>query len=161
MVPGWRLGWIRFTNSEKMKDLMTAIMRLASGRLCSPTPTQYAIKPALTDGRDFLQGFIADIKGRRDRALDHVRAIDGLSCAKPQAAFYMMIRVKDLMGQPDERFVLDLLDHTGVLVVHGSGFGCHESEGYFRLVYLASEAILDASFHEIGRFMQTSHSFMV
>jgi alanine-synthesizing transaminase len=156
MVPGWRVGCMRFMNPDKMNDLITAIMRLASGRLCSPTPTQYAIKPALMGDQEFLQGFIAEIKGRRDRAVDHVRTIEGLSCATPEAAFYMMIRVRDLDGQTDERFVLNLLEETGALVVHGSGFGCHESEGYFRLVYLANEAILDVSFHEIGRFMASS-----
>jgi len=153
MVPGWRIGWMRFTNSDKMSDLIAAIMRLASGRLCSPTPTQYAIKPALSGDKDFLQGFIADIERRRDRATDHVRTIEGLSCATPEAAFYMLIKVKDLKGRTDERFVLDLLDQTSVLVVHGSGFGCQENEGYFRLVYLADEATLDTSFHKIGRFM--------
>ena len=153
MVPGWRIGWMRFTNSDKMSDLIAAIIRLASGRLCSPTPTQYAIKPALSGDKDFLQGFIADIERRRDRAIDHVRTIEGLSCATPEAAFYMLIKVKDLKGRTDERFVLDLLDQTSVLVVHGSGFGCQENEGYFRLVYLADEATLDTSFHEIGRFM--------
>ena len=158
MVPGWRIGWMRFTNADKMSDLIAAIIRLASGRLCSPTPTQYAIKPALSGDKDFLQGFIADIERRRDRAIDHVRTIEGLSCATPEAAFYMLIKVKDLKGRTDERFVLDLLDQTSVLVVHGSGFGCQENEGYFRLVYLADEATLDTSFHEIGRFMASRRS---
>jgi len=47
LIPGWRAGWMRFTNADKMRELITAITRLASGRLCSPTPPQYAIKPAL------------------------------------------------------------------------------------------------------------------
>ena len=62
MVPGWRVGWMRFTHADKMKDLIQAIMRLASGRLCSPTPAQYAIRPALTGDKDFLHDFIAEFK---------------------------------------------------------------------------------------------------
>ena len=58
--------------------------------------------------------------------------------------------------QTDERFVLNLLEETGVLVVHGSGFGCHAFEGYFRLVYLANEETLDVAFSEIGRFVMNS-----
>lgn len=157
-VPGWRVGWTRFTNAEKMKDLTQAIMRLASGRLCSPTPTQYAVRPALTGDRDFIEGFIADIKRRRDRALAHINSTEGLSCSTPEAAFYMMIKVADLNGATDEQFVLDLLEATGVLVVHGSGFGCDPAAGYFRLVYLADERTLDASFKEIGRFMARSRA---
>jgi aspartate/methionine/tyrosine aminotransferase len=153
MVPGWRVGWMRFTHADQMTDLIGAITRLASGRLCSPTPAQYAIQPALTGDKEFLQRFIDDIQSRRDRALDRVRMIEGLSCSTPEAAFYMMIRVDGLGDRTDERFVLDLLDDTGVLVVHGSGFGCDPHAGYFRLVYLADEAKLDAAFSEIGRFM--------
>ena len=158
MVPGWRVGWMRFTHAEKMKDLITAIMRLASGRLCSPTPAQYAVKPALTGQKEFLQRFIADIQSRRDSALAHLRAIDGLSCFTPQAAFYMMIKVNDTNNQTDEQFVLDLLEETSVLVVHGSGFGCDANAGYFRLVYLANEGTLDIAFKGISRFMARSRS---
>lgn len=153
MVPGWRIGWMRFTNAEKMKDLTQAIMQLASGRLCSPTPAQYAVKPALTGSKSFLQEFVADIRNRRDRAVDHVRSIEGLSCFTPQAAFYMMIKVNDLADRADEHFVLDLLNATGVLVVHGSGFGAHPNAGFFRLVYLADEVSLDSAFNAIGHFV--------
>ena len=153
MVPGWRIGWMRFTNADKIKDLTQAIMRLASGRLCSSTPAQYAVKPALTGSKAFLKDFLAEIRSRRDRATNQVRSIDGLSCSTPEAAFYMMIRVSDLGGQTDERFVLDLLEESGVLVVHGSGFGCNPDDGYFRLVYLADEQTLDFALGEIGRYM--------
>ena len=158
MVPGWRIGWMRFTNADKMKDLIQAIMRLASGRLCSPTPAQYAVKPALTGSKDFLQTFIADIKGRRDRAAEHVRSIGGLTCFIPEAAFYMMIKVNELGNRTDEQFVLDLLNKSGVLVVHGSGLGCDANAGYFRLVYLANEATLDSAFDAIGNFITCSRA---
>ena len=153
MVPGWRVGWMRFTHAEKMKDLIAAITRLASGRLCSPTPAQYAVRPAMTGDREFLKGFLADIKSRRDRAVARVRSIKGLSCSTPDAAFYVMIRVIDLNSSTDEEFVLDLLNDTGVLVVHGSGFGCEPTAGYFRLVYLAEETMLDSAFDRIGGLM--------
>jgi alanine-synthesizing transaminase len=153
IVPGWRVGWMRFTCGRGMPDLKSAIMRLASGRLCAPTPTQYAIKPALTGPRESVEGFLTEIKLRRDRALGHIGAIEGLSCIAPQAAFYMMIKVDDLNGRTDEQFVLDLLQETGVLMVHGSGFGREASEGYFRLVYLADEETLDDAFRKLGRFI--------
>jgi aspartate/methionine/tyrosine aminotransferase len=154
MLPGWRIGWMRFTHAEKMRDLITAITRLASGRLCSPTPAQYAVRPALEGDRSFLDDFLREIRRRRDLAIARVKGIEGLSCTEPQAAFYMMIRVDDPLHRTDERFVLDLLEETGVLVVHGSGFGNHKTEGYFRLVYLADEATLDKAFEEMNRFLK-------
>jgi len=71
----------------------------------------------------------------------------------PQAAFYLMIKVDNLGERTDERFVLDLLEETGVLMVHGSGFGADPRQGYFRLVYLADEATLEIVFSRLGRFL--------
>ena len=53
----------------------------------------------------------------------------------------------------DERFVLDLLKETSVLVVHGSGFGADPASCHFRLVYLPDEALLGGVFERIAGFM--------
>ena len=153
LIPGWRVGWMRFTQADKMRELITAVTRLASGRLCSPTPPQYAIKPALEGDRSFMVGLVNDLKQRRDFAVSQISAIDGLSCSTPEAAFYLMAKVEDLGPLSDEQFVLEMLGATGVLVVHGSGFGCDPRSGYFRLVYLANEEILNSALSAIGRFI--------
>jgi len=153
LVPGWRTGWMRFTHADKMHDLIPAIYRLAGGRLCAPTPTQYAVRPALEGERKFQLDFISELRRRRDFAVQRVRNIKGLSCDVPQAAFYLMIKVENLGERTDERFVLDLLEETGVLMVHGSGFGADPRRGYFRMVYLANEATLEIVFSRLGRFL--------
>jgi len=153
MLSGWRIGWMRFTNTETMRDLVAAIKRLASGRLCSPTPAQYAVKPALEGPSDFVKHFISEIQQRRDFSVARVRDIAGLSCFVPQAAFYLMIKVARAQGANDEELVLDLLQQTGVLVVHGSGFGSDRASGYFRLVYLADEQTLGSAFSGIARYL--------
>jgi alanine-synthesizing transaminase len=83
-----------------------------------------------------------------------VGTIEGLSVVTPEAAFYAMIRADDPVGRTDERFVLDLLEETGVLVVHGSGFGLDPTPCHFRLVYLPGEEVLETVFERLGRFMQ-------
>lgn len=156
LVPGWRMGWMRYTNEELMRELTLAITRLASGRLCSPTPTQYAVRPALEGDKSFLKNFMGEIRRRRDFVMQATGRIEGLSCVLPGAAFYAMIRAADPLGRTDERLVLDLLEATGVLVVHGSGFGSDPDEGYFRLVYLAGEEVLGHVFKEMERFFQNT-----
>jgi aspartate/methionine/tyrosine aminotransferase len=153
LIPGWRVGWMRFTNADKMRELIGAITRLASGRLCSPTPTQYAIKPALEGRREFMSDFVADLKRRRDFAVSRIAQIQGLSCTTPDAAFYLMVEAKLLAEETDEEFVLKMLSDTAVLTVHGSGFGCDPRAGYFRLVYLASEQELGLALGNIEKFM--------
>src|SRR6266850_4220774 len=143
LVPGWRIGWMRYTHEEQMRDLTGAIGRLASGRLCSPTPAQYAVVPALDGSREFQKDFLREIKRRRDLCVNRIRGMEGLSCEIPASAFYLMIKAERLGGRTDEEFVLDLLKETGVLVVPGSGFGTDPEQGYFRMVYLADEAMLD------------------
>jgi alanine-synthesizing transaminase len=158
LIPGWRVGWMRFTHAEKMSELVRAINQLASGRLCSPTPTQYAIKAALEGDQSCVGEFLDQIRSRRDCAVSQIQSIEGLSCSTPEAAFYLMVKVEDLQNRTDEQFVLDMLEATGVLVVHGSGFGCGPTEGYFRMVYLADEKMLEDAGREIKRFLSTRNS---
>jgi len=155
LVPGWRVGWMRYTHEELMPDLTHSIARLASGRLCSPTPTQYAVRPALEGDKSFLVDFIREIKKRRDFVVSSVKDIEGISCDVPEAAFYVMLRADDRLSRTDETFVLNLLEQTGVLVVPGSGFGADPREGLFRLVYLANEDVLGNVFERIQDFLQT------
>jgi aspartate/methionine/tyrosine aminotransferase len=157
LIPGWRVGWMRFTHAQKMTELIAAINQLASGRLCSPTPTQYAVKPALEGDQTCITEFLDQIRSRRNCAVDLIQSIDGLSCTTPAAAFYLMVKVEDLQGQTDEQFVLEMLEATAVLTVHGSGFGCRAGEGYFRMVYLANEQTLREASAEIERFLKTRH----
>jgi alanine-synthesizing transaminase len=70
----------------------------------------------------------------------------------------MMIRADCLEDRTDEQFVLELLEETGLLVVHGSGFGCDVHAGYFRLVYLADEEVLAGAFSGIRRFVEKQRS---
>ncbi|MGH9943306.1 MAG: pyridoxal phosphate-dependent aminotransferase [Pyrinomonadaceae bacterium] len=156
MIPGWRAGWMRFTHGEQMPDLIAAIGRLADGRLCSPTPAQYAVRPALEGSWDFLRKFTEVIRRRRDFAVGRVRETQGaLSCVEPAAAFYLLVQVAEeaLAGRTDEQFVLDLLEETGVLFVQGSGFGTDPREGFFRLVYLADETLLGQAFARVREFL--------
>jgi len=151
MLSGWRVGWMRLTPPSQTRELMDAVIKLAGGRLCSPTHSQYAIQPALQGNRRSIDEFKEEILRRRDIATKRVAAIDGLSCTVPDAAFYLMMHAADMGDRMDEQFVLDLLEASNVLVVHGSGFGSDPRAGYFRLVYLADEALLGSAFDSIER----------
>jgi aspartate/methionine/tyrosine aminotransferase len=100
-----------------------------------------------------LNEFIYEIRERRDFAVDLVTLTPRLSCVTPEAAFYLMVKADDPSERPDERLVMNMAEEAGVLVVHGSGFGCDPDEGYFRMVYLADKAVLVEAFLKIGQFM--------
>ena len=154
MLSGWRVGWMRFSPAARARELISGVTRLASGRLCSSTLAQYAIQPALQGDQPSVRKFRDEIRVRRDLAAARVSQIEGLSCTLPDAAFYLMIHVDDMGGRNDEQFVLDLLETSNVLVVHGSGFGCDPRDGYFRLVYLADEVLLGKAFDGIEQSLR-------
>jgi alanine-synthesizing transaminase len=76
-----------------------------------------------------------------------------LECTKPKGAFYMFPKIElSNRWKNDLEFVIDLLNSTGVLTVHGSGFGI-SGTGHFRIVYLPQEEILEKSMDKIQAFI--------
>lgn len=138
LAPGWRTGWLSIGRSPRLDDVAAAIRKLADGRLCSTVPMQYAVTAALTGDKSHQVKFRADLKLRATLTADALRAMPGVTCMTPTAGFYAMPRIPLPPGRTDEEYVLGLLRATGVLVVYGSGFGLPASEGYLRIVFLAS-----------------------
>ncbi|MER3407537.1 MAG: hypothetical protein C4292_01680, partial [Nitrososphaera sp.] len=58
----------------------------------------------------------------------------------------------------DQQFVVDLLNETGVLTVHGSGFGSAYGSGHFRVVYLPPEEVLEKAMDLLECFVATASS---
>jgi len=137
LAPGWRTGWMAIGRSPRLDGVVTAVRKLADGRLCSTVPMQYAIAPALTGDRSHQVSFREALKARADLTVARLRAMPGVSCVAPAAAFYAMPRVALPPGRTDEHFVKALLHATGVLCVYGSGFGLPADQGFLRIVFLA------------------------
>lgn len=138
LAPGWRTGWMAIGNSPRLDALVSAVKKLADGRLCSTVPMQYAVVAALTGDRSHLTPFRQALKTRADVTVESLRAMPGVTCVAPAAAFYAMPKVALPPGRTDEDYVLALLRETGVLCVYGSGFGLPADEGFLRIVFLAS-----------------------
>src|SRR5204863_2539254 len=119
LAPGWRTGWMAIGRSPRLDDVVSAVKKLADGRLCSTVPMQYAVAEALTGDRSHQIGFRQALKARSDLTVDRLRAMPGVSCVAPTAAFYAMPRVALPPGRTDEDYVKALLHATGVLTVYG------------------------------------------
>lgn len=138
LAPGWRTGWMGFGHSPRLNGVVAGIRKLADGRLCSTVPMQHAVTAALTGDRSYQVSFRAALKERATITVERLRAMPGVSCVAPTAAFYVMPRVALPPGRTDEDYVLALLRATGVLCVYGSGFGMPAADGFLRIVFLAS-----------------------
>ncbi|MEM7819357.1 MAG: aminotransferase class I/II-fold pyridoxal phosphate-dependent enzyme [Candidatus Aenigmatarchaeota archaeon] len=150
LAPGWRIGWLTITDREKiLEDYKQALFQLARARLCISTPQQFAVKVALESNRSHLKETIEKLRKRRDLTFKRINEIDGLNLKKPKAAFYAFPKIN--FNIDDKKFVLKLLEEEGVATVYGSGF---DMPGYFRIVYLPTEEILNEAFDKIEKFVK-------
>ena len=158
-VAGFRSGWMVISGSKhKAKDYVQGLDMLASMRLCSNVPSQFAIQTAL-GGYQSIKELTCDggrLKRQRDLAWQMLDALPGVSCHKPEGALYLFPRLDpDIYHiENDEQFAFDLLSQQKVLVVQGSGFNLADSQ-QFRIVFLPYEEQLIEAVGRIATFLGT------
>ena len=153
MVPGFRIGWgIVSGRKEILSDYIEAINKILRARLSANHPEQYGIKISLEGDQSHLVEANKKLTSRRDMTFQMLNAIPGISCVKPEGAFYAFPRLH--MEQPDSHFVSELIKETGVVVVPGGGFGQVPGTQHFRVVFLPNEMILEKAYKSIGNFLQ-------
>ena len=155
---GYRAGWLMVSGDKRhAEDYLEGLTMLASMRLCSNVPGQYAIQTAL-GGYQSINDLVAAngrLTRQRDLAYEMLTAIPGVSCVKPQAAMYLFPRL-DAKLYPigdDQQFILDLLEAERVLVVQGSGFNWPTPD-HLRLVFLPHEDDLREAMSRLARFLE-------
>jgi len=138
---GLRVGWLVLSGErEHAQDYIQAVELLASLRLCSNVPGQFAVQTALGGHQSIFE--LTRPGGRlhatRQAMLDAVGASRFLSVEPPRGAMYAFVRVAaDRLpgGFDDQRFALDLLERKHVLVAPGSSFNVPYRD-HFRVTLL-------------------------
>ena len=141
---GLRVGWLVFSGErEHARDYIHAIDLLASLRLCSNVPGQFAVQTALGGHQSIFE--LTRPGGRlhatRAALLDAMARSRWLSLQTPMGAMYGFVRVHaerlpgGLAGFDDQAFALDLLERKHVLVAPGSSFNVPYRD-HFRVTLL-------------------------
>tara|TARA_B100000953_G_scaffold294905_1_gene285292 strand:+ start:1210 stop:1734 length:525 start_codon:yes stop_codon:yes gene_type:complete len=153
-MTGWRIGY-----AGGNKDLIKAMGKLQSQSTSNPTSiSQAAAVEALNGNNSFIAERNQIFKGRRDKLLEALNNMPGISCNTPSGAFYVFPSCKEIIGKKtkdnkvinnDEDFTSALLNHAGVAVVQGSAFGL---EGYFRISYATSDENLQNACDRLSKF---------
>lgn len=131
-MTGWRLGYgIMPADLAKKVELL-----LQHSVGCTAHFTQYAGIEALHGPQDRVAEVREIYQKRRDLIVDGLNQIPGVSCRKPQGAFYAFPNVKALGKSADDLADL-LLKEGGVAVLPGTSFGKY-GDGYLRLSYVNS-----------------------
>jgi aspartate/methionine/tyrosine aminotransferase len=157
-MTGWRLGYMYFKGHDhELEELREGIEKQCRIRLCANTPVQKAGAAALDGPQDHIKDVVEKLKQRRDYAYKRLNEIEGVSCTKPDGAFYIFPKIDDVgtRWKNDFEFVIELLKATGVLIVNGSGFDPVYGAGHARIVFLPPIDILKEAFDKIENFIKT------
>ncbi len=157
LMTGWRLGYAYFTgqDEEMLEELREHVTKEARIRLSANTPVQKAAVEALRGPQDHIPQMVEKLRERRDYSHKRLNEIKGISCAEPRGAFYFFPKVDGIGSKwvNDMAFVRDLLEHTGIVFVHGSGFGSTYGSRHFRGVFLPPIETLEKTFDRLDGFM--------
>ena len=143
-MTGWRLGYC-----GAPKEIIAAMNKIQSQSTTSTSSISMAASvEALNGSQDFIDEHNQAFIRRRDLVVNLLNQIDGLSCLKPQGAFYVYPSCAGVIDKQtpkgkkisnDEDFMSYLLESEGIAGVHGAAFGLSP---YFRLSYATSDEIL-------------------
>ena len=144
-MTGWRIGY-----TAGPKELIAAMNNIQSQSTSNPTSfAQKGALEALQGSQEEVKVMVEEYQRRRDLICDALTAIDGITCYKPQGAFYCFPNVGAYLGKKNKgERITDtshltnyLMDEARVAVVPGVEFG---AEGFLRLSYpIASEVITE------------------
>ena len=150
-MTGWRLGYC-----GAPKEIIGAMNKIQSQSTTSTSSiTMAASVEAISGPQDFILDHNKKFIKRRDLVVRKLNEIDGITCSKPDGAFYVYPNCQDILGKitpngkkisSDEDFMTYLLEDQGVAGVHGSAFGLSP---YFRLSYATSDHILEDACNRI------------
>ena len=150
-MTGWRIGYA--AGPQWLVDAMQVLQSQSTSNACSIS--QAAAVAALDGGTGFIRDWLVLLGQRRDRVLQTISRIDGLSCAVPDGAFYVFANCSAMLGrttaqgqriESDLDFANYLLDAAHVGTVHGSAFG---APGHLRIAYAVDMAVLDEACRRI------------
>ena len=153
LMTGWRCGYICMNSDcQKLENIRNNIPKLARVRIAANLPVQKAAVAALQGPQSYIAKTVTKLKKRRDLVVKRLNEIHGISCKLPNGAFYTFPKILLNRWKDDKDFVLDLLNKTGILTVHGSGFG-ELGKGHFRIVYLPNEQVLQEAMDKLSNFI--------
>ena len=157
LAAGFRAGWMLVSGAKyKAKTYLDGLNTMASLRVCSNVPAQFAIETALEGEQTILDLTLPTGRLGQQRAITYEKltAIPGITCVKPMGAFYMFpkLDLKKFNIESDQQFALDLLQEQHVLLVPGTGFNFQQHD-HFRVVYLPEPTELSHTLDRLANFL--------
>jgi aspartate aminotransferase len=155
-MTGWRIGF-----AAGPKELIRGMVNMQGQATAGVSTVGQAAAIAALDGPQELVAERAAIyRRRRDIVVDALNDIPGISCHRPEGAFYVYPNIAGCLGrttgagkkiETDEDFALACLDEAHVALVHGAAFGMSP---YLRISYATDERALMEGCRRIDAFVR-------
>ncbi|MFN3370909.1 MAG: pyridoxal phosphate-dependent aminotransferase [Sphingomonadaceae bacterium] len=152
-MTGWRIGF-----AGGPKPIIRAMAKIQSQSTSNPCSIAQAAAAAALEGpQDFLETRNRAFAERRDLVVSMLNQAPGLTCPRPEGAFYVYPDCSGLIGKrtpdgrlldTDEAVAAYFLDSEGVAVVHGAAFGLSPA---FRISYATGIDVLEEACRRIQR----------
>ena len=159
-MTGWRIGYAG--GPATLIKAMDTVQGQSTSGAC--VIAQWAAVEALNGPQQGIDERRAVFARRRDLTVELLNQAPGITCLKPEGAFYVYPSCAGVLGKvtpagrtlhTDEDFVTALLEATGVATVHGSAFGLGP---HFRISYATSDDVLRESCRRIRQFCEELRS---
>jgi alanine-synthesizing transaminase len=153
---GYRVGWAVISGKLRAaQDFIAAMELLASLRLCSNVPGQWAVQTALGGYQSIRE--LTSPGGRlhesRRAIVESAQANPFFKVHAPRGALYAFVGVgDDLPDFDDQQFALDLLEQKHVLVAPGVSFNVPYND-HFRITNLPDAATLRTVFARMSELL--------
>ena len=154
-MTGWRIGYA--CANDQIAKVMANYVSHSTG---SPVAiSQKASVAALTGSQEKVETMRQAFEERRNYIVERMNAIPGVSCIKPEGAFYVMMNLEQLIGKTihgveitdDDVFADAFLKYGLVAVVPGSGFG---APNFVRWSYATSMDNIKEVLNRLEKFLQ-------
>lgn len=156
-MTGWRIGY-----SASNPELARVMSNYLSHSTSAPsTISQYAAIVALKGPQEDMQVMKKAFETRRDHLVERMNRIEGVSCIKPQGAFYVMMNMKHFLGktmygrkiESAEDFAQLFLEKGLVATVPCTAFA---APGFIRWSYATSLAEIDKGLDRLEEFIKNA-----
>ncbi|MCL2819906.1 MAG: pyridoxal phosphate-dependent aminotransferase [Oscillospiraceae bacterium] len=153
-MTGWRIGY-----SASNLELANIMGNYLSHSTSSPsTISQLAAIEALKGSQESVVTMRNEFEKRRNYIVERINAIKGLSCRKPDGAFYIMLNLEHQIGKTlggkvinnSDDFSLAFLENGNVATVSCTGFGI---DNFVRLTYASSMESITEGINRLERFV--------
>jgi aspartate aminotransferase len=146
-MTGWRIGYL--AGPVDVIKATTTIQSHSTSNIC--TFAQYGAIAALEDSQDCVEKMRQAFAKRRQVMLERLNAIPGLSCPKPDGAFYLFPDISKT-GLKSLDFSDALLEEQQVAVIPGIAFGADDN---IRLSYATDMATIEKGMDRLEKFVKS------